>query len=164
MSTEAIQQIAEVAKIAAPIGQGMSDQATANYNADVLHTQAGYALAAASAEEARMRRNSRAAIGQQVANQAANGVGFDSSSADVIRQNEVNAIADALAVRHRGQIEAAGFESRAAMTRYEGQQAFLSGIQSAGTELLMSAADKRAQQRQLDKAEAARKARALGVQ
>lgn len=164
MSTEALQQIAQVAKIAAPIGQGISDQGTANYNADVLHTQAGYALQSAGAEETRMRRNSRAAIAQQVANQAANGVGFDSSAADVIRQNEVNAIADALAVRHRGQIEAAGFESRAAMTRFEGEQALYGGIQSAGTELLMSAADKRAQQRQLAMAEAARKARALGVQ
>lgn len=148
MSTEALQQIAQAAKIAAPIGQGISDYQTGMYNAGLARTQAAATYASAGAEETRVRRNSRAAIAQQVANQAANGVGFDSSSADVIRQNEVTAIADALAVRHRGAIEAAGFESRAAMTEYEATQALYGGLQGAGTELLMTAAEKRARTRQ----------------
>ena len=162
MSTEALDQIAQVMKIAAPIGQGIVDQQTGNTNAELLRTQGRYALAGAAAEEARVRRAGRAGIAQQVANQAANGAGFDSSSADVIRQNEVNSIADALAVRYKGALEATGYDARAAMAEYEGTQSLYSGISSAGTQLLMTEAEKRAKARELAQLSAARK-RDLGV-
>jgi hypothetical protein len=157
MSTEALDQIAQAAKIAAPIGQGIVDYQTGNANADTLRTQAGYVANSAAAEEALVRRKGRADIAQQIANQAANGAGFDSSSADVIRQNAVNSIADALAVRYRGQVEAQGYEARAAQAEYDAKQSLYAGISSAGTQLLMTEAEKRAQERQLAKLAAARK-------
>jgi hypothetical protein len=162
MSTEALDQIAQAAKIVAPIGQGIVDSQTADANAATLRTQAGYARAGAAAQESMTRREGRAAIAQQVANQAANGAGFDSSSADVIRQNEVSSIADALAIRYRGQLEAQGYESKAAAVEYEGKQSLYGGIASAGTQLLMTEAEKRSQAKQLAAMAASRK-RNMGV-
>jgi hypothetical protein len=91
----------------------------------------------------------RSEIAQQVANASADGA-TDSSQMDVIRQNEVNLIADALAIRRRGQVEAAGYESRARVAKYEGDQSLYGGISGAGSKLLMTAADRAAEQKRLE--------------
>lgn len=159
MSTEALQQIAQVAQVAAPIGQGFSDRASGEYNAGIYRTQGRQALEASAYAEAASRRDGRSAIAQQAANAIADG-GAGSSAFDVIRQNEVNLIANALAIRHRGQTEAAGFESRAAMAEYEGEQALYSGIQSAGSKLMQTAAQRRARELELEGLTQRRRAKA----
>lgn len=142
--TETLLEIAKGVGVVAPIGQGFADRSAARYNAGLSRLQGRAALSTAAAEEALQRRQGRSVIAQQIANQAANGVGADSSQADVIRQNEVNLIADALAIRHRGSIEAASYESRAAMSEREGDQAFYRGLQGAGANLLMTEFERRA--------------------
>ena len=133
---DTLQMLMKGAQAVAPMGQGFVDRDAARYNADVLRTQRRAVLSSAAAEESLQRRQGRSLIAQQVANMAKNGVGADSSQADVVRQNEVNLIADALAIRHRGEIEAAGYESRARMAEYEGEQSFYHGLQGSASQLL----------------------------
>lgn len=161
MSTEAIQLIAQATQVVAPIGQGFADRASAGYNADIYRKQAGQAVDAAAYQESLARREGRSVIAQQEANALAEG-GAGSSQIDVIRQNEVNLIANALAIRHRGATEAAGYESRAAMAEYEGDQALYGGVQAAGSQLLMTAAKRRQIEREAEQGTARRRAK-VGV-
>lgn len=140
MSEEALQAISQVSAVAAPVGQGFSDRAAANQNAATLRTQAGQALASAAYDETRVRNNNTQIIARQTADAIANGSFEGGSGADVIRQNEVNTIADALAIRARGQIEAAGYESKAAAVKREGARAPYAGLAGAGSQLLSTAA------------------------
>lgn len=135
MSEEAIQQIAQATKVAAPIGQGFAERTAGRYNADIYRTQARQALMSTAYDEARARREGRSIIASQAA-KVIEGGGADSSAMDVVRQNEVNLIADALAIRARGANAAAGFESRARASEYEGDQALYGGLTSAGAQLL----------------------------
>lgn len=148
--TETLLQIAQGVGVLAPIGRGFATRAAGEANADIYRGQGRAALDAAAADETRFRRSARSAIAQQTANVLAEGQG-ESSAMDVVRQNEVNLIADALAIRHRGQIEAAGYESRAQASEYEGEQALYGGLASAGSKLLMTATERRALERRAEK-------------
>lgn len=149
-------QLMQLTGALAPVGQGFADRAAGEANAGIYRTQARQALDAAAYDEARARREGRSIIAQQAANVLAEG-GGDGSQMDVIRQNEVNLIADALAIRRRGQVEAAGLKSRADMAEYEGEQALYGGIASAGSKLLMTGAERAQRERE------ATKRRAVGV-
>lgn len=142
MSEQVIQQIAQAAKIAAPVGQGLANRDAARGAADTYRTQAGQATQSAAYDEARARREGREAVARQAASAIGEGQG-DSSAMDVVRQNEVNMIADALAIRARGKMEAAGYESRAKASDYEGDQAFNAGLAGSGAELLRSPYERR---------------------
>jgi hypothetical protein len=153
-STDLI-EILKYSVSASQVGQGFADRSAAGANADIYRTQARQALDAAAYDEAAARREGRQVIARQAAAAIAEGQG-DSSAIDVIRQNEVNLIADALAVRRRGQVAAAGFTSRANAAEYEGDQALYRGIAGAGASLMTTAAEKDALER---RAGAARKPR-----
>lgn len=144
--TETLIDIMQAVQVAAPIGQGIVDSQTGQANADILRTQSRYALQAAADQETIARKEGRQVIAQQAANVLAEG-GGDSSAMDVVRQNEVAMIANALAIRRRGQVEAAGYESRARLAEYEGDQSLYGGLTSAGAKLLTTAAERRALQR-----------------
>lgn len=159
MSTEALQQIAQVAQVAGPIGQGIAERSAGQTNAELYRRQGGQALAASAYQEALARREGRSLVAQQEANAIADG-SAGSSQIDVIRQNEVNMIANALAIRHRGATEAAGFESRAQMAEYEGEKAMFEGIQSASSKLMMTLAERRAQEQELEGLAKRRRAKA----
>lgn len=148
--------LVQMAANLAPAGQGFVDRAAGDANARTYRTQSRQVLDAAAYDEARARREGRSIIAQQTANVLAEG-GGDGSQMDVIRQNEVNLIADALAIRRRGQVEAAGLKSRADMSEYEGEQALYGGIASAGAKLLMTGAERAQRERE------AKKRRAVGV-
>lgn len=156
MAEENLLQIAQGLKAVAPVGQGFADRSALRYNAGAYREQARQTTEAAGADEAAYRRNARAEIAKQVASASAEGQS-DSSAADVIRQNEVNLIRDALMIRSRGERQAAGLNSRAAMAEYEGEQALYSGIQGTGAQLLTTAAEKRARERSLSAASSRRR-------
>jgi hypothetical protein len=156
MEPDALLQIAQATKAVAPIGQGFVDRGAARYNADVYRTQAQQTVQAAAEDETAARREGRAAIASQIAGASAEGQG-DSSAADVIRQNEVNLIRDALMIRARGDRQASGLKSRAAMSEYEGDQALYEGIQGTGASLLTTAGERRAKELSLERARARRK-------
>lgn len=149
MSTEAIQAIAQASAVAAPIGQGFVDRSTADANAGILRQQGQQAAETAAYNETLSRRDSRSVIAQQFANALAEG-GADSSAIDVIRQNEVNLIADALAIRAKGKMDVAGFESKANAVQAEGKQAFASGLLSGGAELLRKPYERRLKALQME--------------
>lgn len=140
--TETLSQIARAAQVAAPIGQGFVNRDAGRTAAGVLRTQGRAALESAAYDEARARREGRQIIAQQEAAALAEGQG-GSSSIDVIEQNRVNLIADALAVRARGQMDAAGYESRARVADYEADQAVFEGLATAGEKLLISPYERR---------------------
>lgn len=141
--TETLIQIMQAAQGVATVGQGVVDYQAGQANAETLRTQGRYALQAAAEEETLARREGRQVIAQQAANVLAEG-GGEGSQMDVVRQNEVATIANALAIRRRGQVQALGYESRARGAEYEGTQALFSGISAAGSKLLMTAAERRA--------------------
>jgi len=157
--TETLLDLAKFAGVVAPVGQGLADRSAARYNADVYRTQARQTLEAAATDEALARREGRQVTAKQAASAYAEGQG-DSSAMDVIRQNEVNLIADALAIRRRGQVQAEGFSSRAAMAEYEGDQALYAGLQGTGAELLTTVAERRARERQLEEMRSRRRSKA----
>lgn len=142
MSTEALQMIAQATGIGATVGQGFVDRSAGEAQAGALRQQAQQATASAAYDETRAVRERRSIIAQQVAAASADG-SLDGSSADVIRQNEVNLIADALAIRARGKMQAAGFESRARVADYEAGQAVPGALSSAGARLLETAYQRR---------------------
>lgn len=148
-------EILKYSTSAAQVGQGFADRSAAGANADIFRTQAQQTLQAAAGDEAMARREGRQIIARQAAAAIAEGQG-DSSAMDVVRQNEVNLIADALAIRRRGEVAAAGYASRAAASEYEGEQALYRGLSGAGASLLTTAAEKDALAR---RAAAARKPR-----
>ena len=142
MSTEALQMIAQATGIGATVGQGFVDRSAGEAQAGALRQQAQQATASAAYDETRAVRERRSIIAQQVAAASADG-SLDGSSADVIRQNEVNLIADALAIRARGKMQAAGFDSRARVAGYEAGQAVPGALSSAGARLLETAYQRR---------------------
>lgn len=141
---------------AAQVGQGFADRAAAGANADLYRMQARQVLQGAAYDETAARREARQIVARQAAAAIAEGQG-DSSAMDVVRQNEVNLIMDALAIRRRGEVAAAGYTSRAAASEYEGDQALYRGLSGAGASLLTTAAEKDALAR---RAAAARKPKA----
>ena len=156
MAEENLLQIAQGFKVAAPIGQGFADRSAGRYNADAYRAEAQQTYQAAAADETAARREGRAAIARQVASASAEGQS-DSSAADVIRQNEVNLIRDALMIRSRGARQGAGLMSRADMAQYEGDQALYAGIQGSGAQLLTTAGERRAKELSLERATARRR-------
>lgn len=142
MGGDTLQALFQSAADIAPIGQGFADRAAADYNANIFNTQARQAIGAANYDEATQRRQAAQVIAQQEVNAAANGAS-DSSQIDVIRQNDVNLRADVLKRRFAGEVEAAGYRSKAAMATFEGDQALYAGLAGAGANLLKTQFEQR---------------------
>lgn len=133
---DTIRVLADAFQVAGPVGQGLVNRETANYNAGLLDQQGKVAAQNAAFNESRIRRSNAQTIARQVADVGATGLTFSGSIQDVVRQNAGNLELDALAERYRGQIETAGYRSKAKMTRLEGDQALYEGVTSAGMKLL----------------------------
>ncbi len=125
------------------VGQGFVNQQTANYNAGLADTQARYAATNAGLNEARARNSGAQQIADQVAGAGSSGLTLEGSPTDAIRQNATNIEMDALTERYKGQVQTAGFASRARMLRAQGAQQFDQGIASAGVDLLKSEWERR---------------------
>lgn len=134
---ESLIQYSQLLQVGGQVAAGYGDQKAANYNANVLNTQANQVAVATGMEEANLRRQQRQDIAAQIAEAGSRGIDVGSGSiVDVIRQNASNAEMDALTLRYRGEIEQAGLKAQAKMKRYEGKQALYSGLAGAGSKLL----------------------------
>lgn len=116
--------------------KGYGENQAAKYNAGILEAQAKQVAGNTGAEEAKLRREQRQEIAKQVASVGGQGIAFDGSVVDVIRQNIENQEMDALALRYRGEIEQAGLKAQAKMAKFEGKQALYGGMAGAGGKLL----------------------------
>jgi hypothetical protein len=161
MGGETLLDIFKSVQSLAPIGQGFADRSASRYNAGVLRKQAGQSREAAAYDESAMRRNRTQIIAEQTASAIGDG-GAGSSAMDVIRQNDVNLRLDELARRWRGEVEATGLRSQAAMVELEGDRALYSGLQGAGANLLKTSFERRAEERAKADAEERRRRLAMG--
>ena len=135
---ESLIQYAQLAGAGGRLAEGYGEMQSANYNANVLNAQANQIATNAGMEEAKLRREQRQEIGRQIASVGANGISFDGSVSDVIRQNIENQEMDALTLRYRADIDRAGLKAQAKMKQYEGKQALYGGVAGAGGKLLSS--------------------------
>lgn len=134
--TDTITSLADAFKVVGPVGQGLVNQQTANYNAGLATQEAKYAVTNAQFNENAIRNKGAAEIANQVASVGAGGIAFDGSAQAAVRQNAANIELDALTERYRGQIHAATDMSRAKMLKYQGRQDLYGGVASAGMKLL----------------------------
>lgn len=109
------------------IQQGKAAQSAANYNAQVMETNAANERSASNQREEAQRRQARMVLGQQRAAFAQSGTGLEGSAADVMQQSAADAELDALTMRYEGDMRASGLMAQAGMERYEGRQARKAG-------------------------------------
>lgn len=125
--------MAVVAAVVAAVGSFASASASASAaKADArafdrqaaIDTQnAAIAGQQASAEQERVRREGRQAMGAQRAAMAESGTAFTGSNVDVARQSQANVELDALNVQYGGEIERTGLLNQASANRYNAQSA-----------------------------------------
>ena len=135
---EQLIQYSQILQAGGKVAQGVGENNAAKYNANILNMQAAQVANNAGMEEAKLRREQRQEIAKQIASVGGQGIAFDGSVVDVIRQNIENQEMDALTLRYRGAIEGAGLKAQAKMAKYEGKQALYGGIAGAGSKLLTS--------------------------
>lgn len=134
--TDTIEKLADAFKVVGPVGQGLVDKQTADYNAGVATQEANSAINNASFNENAVRNKGAQEIASQIASVGAGNVEFSGSTQAAVRQNAANIEMDALTARYRGQIHAAADLSQAKMLRYQGKEELGAGVASAGMKLL----------------------------
>lgn len=105
-------------------------------NGAALDAQAIEEQNAAAAQEADLRVQSRAAIGEQVAAQFGNGfMGGTGSAIDAVRESQINAALDVLRIRREGAVKAKTLHAQASQVRKQGifsaASALIGGASSA---------------------------------
>lgn len=125
-----------------------SQAGAAEWNARTAQVQAQQARYAAGQQEEMQRRKARETVGTALAAGGEAGIALEGSFADLFRQSLYDAEADAMAIRYRGELEAAGLNNQAAMERVNaanarsmGRQATRAGYLSAAGSLLNSGAN-----------------------
>lgn len=122
----------------------MKAQADANnYNATVARNNAMSVNQQTSAKEDVQRRHFAQVQGEANASIAQNNIGFIGSSAEVLKQNAINAELDALNVRYQGQQQSSGLlaqsqldDFNASQNRVNASNARTAGYMGAGANLL----------------------------
>lgn len=120
--------------------QGQAQQKAAKYNAKVAENQAIAARNAAAVREQQHREQVRRLHATQRAVSGASGVTEEGSPLLVMADTLEQAELDAQRIRYGGEVSAAGFESQARLSRFQGQQAAQAGLIGAGSTLLSGAA------------------------
>lgn len=101
----------------------MKAQAQANeYNATIARNNADAANQQASAKEDLQRRHFAQVQGEANAAVAQSNTGFLGSSADVLKQNAINAELDALNIRYQGQQQASGLMAQSQLDEFNASQ------------------------------------------
>jgi len=113
-----------------------SDANMAEYNAKMAEIQAGQTYAAAGVKEEQIRRQGRAAIGQQLASSAQAGAGLN---ADLLRESVYGIEDDAMAIRYDADLKAAGLRDTAAIQRSGAQVARDRGRKAVASSYLNAA-------------------------
>lgn len=123
-----------LAAIAGPIIQGIGGFKAAQANAAGLDAQAWEEQQAAVAQEADLRAQARAAIGEQLAAQFSGGIeGGTGSPLDYLRESQINAALDVLRIRREGTVKAQTLKKQASAARTQGYFALASGLLGAGS-------------------------------
>lgn len=117
-----------------------SDANMAEYNAKMAEIQTGQAYAAAGVKEDQIRRQGRAAIGQQLAASAQAGAGLN---ADLLRESVYGIEDDAMAIRYDADLKAQGLKdtaflqrSAASVARDRGKRAVTASYLNAASSML----------------------------
>lgn len=144
--------MAAIAGVVSMIGTGVSiygqiqkanaDAAAAKYNSDLDLQNAQLAREQGAQDELKTRVMGRKVLGDMRADYGASGVTATSGSAlDVLQESAANAEMDALNVKHRADITAAGYEADAKLGVYRGQAAQTAGYVGAASSLLRGTSD-----------------------
>ncbi len=108
---------------AATLAQGFAQKKADNYNATVMGNEQRLSIDQANAQEDQVRRNSRQALGAQLAAFGASGAGYGGSSERALDQSAINQEMDALNTRYKGAITGYGYGAQSQMDQYQGNQA-----------------------------------------
>jgi hypothetical protein len=121
---------------------GQQQKAAANYNAQIAGQNATVARESGALTEYQQKKNLEAMVGTQAAQFAAGGVSVTSGSPiDVMTDTLSKGYLDIAINKYSTELAARGYESQAAMDKYEGNQAATEGTFKAGLSLLKAAAD-----------------------
>lgn len=115
--------------IGASVVQGIGAFKASRANASAMEAQAIEEANASAAQELDLRRQARAAIGEQVAAQHSGGfMGGTGSALDTLRESQINAALDVLRIRREGTVKAQTLRTQASNTRTQGNFALASGL------------------------------------
>ena len=122
----------EAFQAAGNLVQGVAGYEAGKYNQAAANIEAIDQERAGAAEEGRVREAARAAIGQQLAAQGANGFAMGTGSAvDALMESQVNAALDAMTVRRDAAMRARAARAAGAIARAQGDNALVSGMLGA---------------------------------
>lgn len=109
--------------------QGIGGMSAHNANARALKEQAWQEIRDGNAEEARLREDARAQIGQQISAQFSNGFqGGSGSAIDALTESQVNAALDALTIRRDSAGRARSLNAKAKQEKRAGRFALVEGL------------------------------------
>lgn len=136
-----IAQIAGAAMSAiGQIQQGNAAKQAASFNAAIASNNAIASRQKATADAARQERESRLRAGAVGAARGASGGTAAGSALDLMESNAAQEELDRLTILHGGDLQAAGFESDAAVQRMRGSAAQKAGRLGAASTLLIGGA------------------------
>lgn len=120
------------------IQQGNQAQAAANYNAQVLDSQAQTERQQATVRQEAQRSEARQVIGRQLAATSESGTSLTGSNLDLLSDSLHNAELDALNIRYQSELSAQGLQQQAGLERFQGKQSKWQSRLSAAASLLNS--------------------------
>ena len=132
--------MAPVLAVVGSLYQAKASKDAASYNAGVDRQEAGVIESQALGQEAITRQTGRETLGRAAAAVAQSGTGTGGSSGRILDQDAVNEELDALTVRYRGQLGAAGYRAQAKNEATIGNVGATNAYLSAGANLLKAKA------------------------
>lgn len=113
---------------------GMDANAAGKYNAKKAKRAAAVSRDQAAAAMIRQDKEARKAMGAMRAAYGAAGVTVEGSPLEVLAESAANAELDRLTIKYRGELAAQGYESDAALSKFEGKSALTGSLfKAAGT-------------------------------
>lgn len=137
-----VQAIPMVLAAGGKLIQGVAAMKAGKRNARAAYGQAIEEERAGAAQELRIRDAARAAMGEQVGAQFANGFqGGSGSALDALAESQINAAMDALTIRRETAAQARSLRAQGDNAKAEGKMALLGSIIDAGSTVGGFAAD-----------------------
>lgn len=136
------EKAATIFSSAGQIVSGIGANRAGQYNQRAMEATALDEERDGAAQELRIREAARAAIGQQVAAQGANGFQQGTGSAiDALAESQVNAVLDAMTVRRQAASAARSSRMKGEIAAAEGKQALIAGLFGAGSRIVSHQSD-----------------------
>lgn len=121
---------------------GIASYESGKYNRSMSRTEAVEQERAGTVEESRIREAARAAIGEQLAAQGANGFQQGTGSAiDALTQSQINATLDALTVRQSAAAKARAARVQGDIAYASGSNALMQGLLGGASSAVATRAD-----------------------